>query len=106
MKREDFVQIIKLRSFWKIDRRMGNYKLPNGKHLSSYVLELVESQMKLDSLGIKNDGNLCFCEGGEWNPKLKAFNDYMLSVPFHENETCSFDEMEKRIRLLVHEIIE
>ena len=30
MKREDFKKIIKLRSFWKIDKRKGNYKLPNG----------------------------------------------------------------------------
>ena len=35
MKREDFKKIIKLRSFWKIDRRKGNYKLPNGKFLDN-----------------------------------------------------------------------
>ena len=29
IKREDFKQIIKLRSFWKIDRRRGNYELPD-----------------------------------------------------------------------------
>ena len=31
MKRTDFMKIIKLRSVWKVDRRKGNYKLPNGK---------------------------------------------------------------------------
>lgn len=54
MKREDFKKIIKLRSFWKIDKRKGNYELPNGNRLSSYVRELVESQMKLDGLLIRS----------------------------------------------------
>ena len=53
MKREDFKKVIKLRSFWKIDRRKGNYKLPNGKMLSDYITSLVESQMKLDNLAIR-----------------------------------------------------
>ena len=42
MKREDFKKIIKLRSFWKIDKRKGNYKLPGGDNLSVYVTDLVE----------------------------------------------------------------
>lgn len=59
MKRKDFMKIIKLRSYWKIDKRMGNYKLPNGERLSSYVMELVKSQMQLDKLAIRENGNLC-----------------------------------------------
>lgn len=53
MKRENFKKIIKLRSCWKIDKRKGNYELPSGKHLLDYILDLVESQMKLDGLGIR-----------------------------------------------------
>ena len=74
MKREDFKKIIKLRSVWKIDKRKGNYVLPNGEKLSSYVRELVESQMKLDNLLIRNNGDLCFGFGGEWSTETKEFN--------------------------------
>lgn len=105
MKREDFKQIIKLRSCWKIDRRKGNYTLPNGDKLSTYVTKLVESQMKLDDLGIRESGNLCFCSGGKWNNDTKDFNDYTLLPAFEENEICSYDDMENRIKHLVSEII-
>ena len=105
MKRTDFMKIIKLRSFWKIDRRKGNYKLPNGKTLSDYVTDLVESQMKLDNLGIRENGDLCVASGGGWNTETKEFEDYTLMPEFKENETCSFDDMEKRIRVIVSEII-
>lgn len=50
MKREDFKKIIKLRSFWKIDKRKGDYKLPSGDKLSKYIRKLVISQMQLDNL--------------------------------------------------------
>lgn len=105
MKREDFKKIIKLRSFWKIDRRKGNYKLPNGKMLSDYVTGLVESQMKLDNLGIRANGDLCVASGGGWNTETKDFEDYTLMPEFQGNEVCSFDDMEKRIRVIVSEII-
>lgn len=104
MKREDFKKIIKLRSFWKIDRRKGNYKLANGR-LSDYVTDLVESQMKLDNLGIRENGDLCFASGGGWNTETEEFEDYTLMPEFQKNEVCSFDDMEKRIRVIVSEII-
>lgn len=105
MKREDFKKIIKIRSFWKIDRRKGNYKLPNGERLSDYVIGLVESQMKLDHLGIQEDGNLTFVAGGNWNEKLKKFENYTLMPPYEKNENCEYDEMERRIIRIVNEII-
>ena len=105
MKREDFKKIIKLRSAWKIDRRKGNYKLPNGNNLSVYVTDLVESQMKLDNLGIRANGDLCMVSGGGWNVDTKEFDDYTLMPEFQNNEICSFDDMEKRIRVIVSEII-
>lgn len=104
MKREDFKKIIKLRSFWKIDKRMGNYKLPNGTRLSHYVRELVKSQMQLDNLGILANGDLCFSHGGEWNEETKNFDDYTLSPTFQDDEICPYDEMEKRITRLVREL--
>lgn len=105
MKREDFKKIIKLRSFWKIDRRKGNYKLPNGKRLSDYVTGLVESQMKIDNLGIRENGDLCVVSGGGWNTDTKEFDDYTLIQEFQKNEVCSFDDMEKRIKSIVREIV-
>lgn len=105
MKREDFKKIIKLRSFWKIDRRKGNYKLPNGERLSDYVTSLVESQMEIDKLGIRENGDLCFVSGGGWNTETKEFNDYILMPAFRDNETCSYDDMERRIKRIVQEIV-
>lgn len=105
MKRKDFMQIIKLRSAWKIDRRIGNYKLPGGKWLSAYVADLVESQMKIDNLLIGQDGNLHFGTGGDWNTDIKDFEDYTLMPAMRENEICTYHEMERRIKALVSEII-
>ena len=105
MKREDFKKIIKLRSCWKIDKRKGNYKLPNGNNLSVYVTDLVESQMKLDNLGIRSNGDLCFMSGGEWNTETKEFDNYTLMPAFQDNEICSYDDMEKRINRLVYELL-
>ena len=105
MTREDFKKIIKLRSFWKIDKRKGNYKLPNGKRLSDYVTDLVESQMKLDNLAIRANGDLCVVSGGGWNTETKEFEDYTLMPAFQDNEVCSFDDMEKRIQSIVREIV-
>lgn len=105
MKREDFKKIIRLRSFWKIDRRKGNYKLPNGETLKDYIRRLVESQMELDNLGIMENGDLCLMWGGEWNIDSKNYNDYILCTPFQDNEKCSSDKMERRITNLILEII-
>lgn len=105
MTRENFKKIIKLRSEWKIDKRKGNYELPNGDHLKDYIRRLVESQMKIDDLGIMENGDLCFMHGGEWNEDVKDFNDYTLYLPFQDNEKCTFSRMERRITDLIHEII-
>lgn len=105
MKREEFKKIIKLRSCWKIDKRKGNYELPSGNKLSSYVKELVESQMKLDNLLIRSNGDLCFGSGGEWNTETNEFDNYTLMPAFQEDEICSYDEMERRINCLIRELI-
>ena len=105
MRREDLKKIIKLRSCWKIDKRKGNYELPSGNKLSSYVRELVESQMKLDNLLIRSNEDLCFGSGGEWNTETNEFDDYTLMPPFKDNETCTYDKMENRITALVNELL-
>lgn len=105
MKRTDFMQIIKLRSVWKIDKRKGNYTLPNGEHLTAYIARLVDSQMKIDNLGIRKNGDLCACSGGNWNIESKSFDDFQLMPDFERNEACTYDEMENRINKLVREIV-
>ena len=109
MTRTDFIKIIKLRSFWKIDKRRGNYTLPNGEHLSSYIDELVRGQLQLDSVAPNATGDLVSCPGID--PTKAAEKDecglpvYHLFVAFGEDETCSFDEMERRIKSLVNAVI-
>ena len=105
MTRKNFIQIIKLRSFWKIDKRKGNYALPSGEKLSDYITGIVESQIKIDNLGIMANGDLCTCSGGTWDAKSKNFCDYKLMPAFANSEICSYDEMERRIKKLVLDII-
>ena len=98
MKRNDFIKVIKLRSCWKIDRRIGDYKLPNNERISIYVEKLVREQIKLDKLAISHDGDLKYC--GERNGTI-----YEISAPFEEIEQCGFAEQESRIEKLVREIV-
>lgn len=105
MKRNDFIKIVKLRSEFKIDRRKGDYQLPSGEWLSSYIERLVESQMKLDNLVIRKNGDLCFGIGGEWNKETKDFDDYLLLPAFEDNEICTEGDMESRFKTLINEII-
>ena len=100
MKREDFKQIIKLRSCWKVDKRKGNYELPNNERLSDYIERLVRSQMKVDHLAITSLGQLSNCD-----TPICMEEDYIIFIPYGFNETCSYDEMERRIKRLVNEII-
>ena len=99
MKREDFKQIIKLRSYWKIDKRRGNYMLPNGKWLASYVRELVVSQLEVDNLGIRKNGELCYMKYDT------ETHEYILMPAFLNNEYCTILEMDRRITKLAFEIV-
>lgn len=103
MKRNDFKKIIKLRSQWEFTG--GNYTLPSGEPISAYVQKLVESQLEIDHLAVLKNGDLAFSTGGEWNDQAKEFEDYKLMPDYKENETCDFYEMEKRINVLVYEIV-
>jgi hypothetical protein len=97
MKREDFKKIIKARSFWKIDKRTGDYMLPNGTHLSSYVKRLICEQMSLDRVAIAENGEFYFAEKGE--------NNYSVYAPVGKNETCPITIMLERIDDLVRDIV-
>ena len=95
MKREDFIRIIKIRSAWKIDRRKGNYKLPSGNSLRSYVYALALQQLNLDHLGIGSDGNLYSIDS----------NQSRLMIPFAESEPTTPEEQDARFSRLVRDII-
>ena len=95
MDRKNFKAIIKNRSYWAIDRRKGNYKLPYGGRLYNYVLDLVESQIDLDNLGISKNGNLYL-----WD-KLNGF----LLIPYGENEPTTEEQQERRRVSITFEII-
>ena len=103
MKREDFKNIIRLRSRWKITGE--NYTLPSGDSISIYIQKLVDSQLKIDRLAVLKNGDLAFSTGGNWNDQAKKFEDYKLMLDCKENETCDFYEMEKRIKTLTCEIV-
>lgn len=93
MTRKELATIIKARSIWKIDRRRGDYKLPNGERLSEYVYDLVESQLALDNLGILANGNMAF------------LNNKILMPAFKPNEETTEIEQEERIKNFVDELI-
>lgn len=57
MAKPRFIKIIKLRSFWRIDKRKGDYTLPSGKKLSEYIKRLVISQMAVDDLYMLESGD-------------------------------------------------
>ena len=97
MKRKDFIKIIKLRSAWKVDRRKGNYILPSGERLSDYIESLVDSQLQLDNLAVGKDGNLYF--------STNENGIYKIVPPFKNNEKCDSEEMGKRIKDLINEIL-
>ena len=104
MTRANFIKIIKLRSCWRIDKRKGNYTLPNGEHLSTYIDELVRGQMELDGItGITSDGNLAMCAITGLDESSLPI--YTVMPAFQENEIVSYDEMTRRIKRLVNEII-
>ena len=102
MTRKNFIKIIKIRSFWRINKRMGNYSLPNGEKLASYINRLITEQMELDGLGIGEDGEMFHC----WKKPADIFWTYEpMTNDGNNNISVSYDEMEKRINRMVAEIV-
>ena len=95
MKREDFIKIIKIRSAWKIDHRKGNYTLPSGETLRSYVYDLALQQLNLDHLGINKDGDLY---------SIDPDQTYLM-IPFSDNEPTTPEEQDARFSRLVRDIV-
>ena len=100
MKRADMQKIIKLRSVWKVDKRRGNYRLPSGDLLSNYLFNLLDTQLKIDNLGIAKDGSIQFL----WEIK-GDLNKQIIMVPFGENEETNWGEQYNRMDKLIREMI-
>lgn len=73
--------------------------MTDGAWLSEYVRQLVESQLKLDSLAIAADGSVHFCMPADQPESI------IIQRSFGENEECSEYRQGKRISALVDEII-
>lgn len=93
IKRNDFQKIIKIMSFWKIDKRRGNYRLPSGARLSAYLEELTKKFLKNNGLAIAENGNIYEIVGGR------------IFKPFSDDESISAEEQEKRIKRIIFETI-
>ena len=109
MTRKDFIKIIRLRSSWKIDKKRGNYTLPDGSRLSSYINQLIMGQLMIDSIAPSENGDLNPCHNIDPSKALEkdicGLPIYHIVVPFGNDETCDFDEMERRIKKLVNSVI-
>lgn len=102
MNKENLKAIIKNRSYWEVNKRTGNYYLPNGENLSSYLIHLVETQLELDNLGIMKDETICFMD----KKTFEEWDKYMLRPPFRkEDEITTYDEQQERIRRIVNEML-
>lgn len=58
MKRTDFAKIIKIVSIWKIDGRLGDYRLPTGQTINSYIDELISDTLSRYNAVITSDGDI------------------------------------------------
>lgn len=93
MTRENFKNVVKAFSFWKINKRKGDYKLPNGEFLSSYLQELVANLLSRNDIAFLKNGNLGDVLNGS------------IFVPFGIDEEIVLEEQERRIRCFVREMI-
>lgn len=93
MKQDEFKQIVKIFSFWKIDKRRGNYKLSKGIYLSDYLEQLVMELLERNNLAIRADGTVGDIISGEI---FRAFGD---------NESIIRGQQEKRVHALIMEML-
>lgn len=93
MKRDDFKQVVKIFSFWKIDKRKGNYRLPSGAKLSEYLEGLALDLLTRNNLAIRADGSV-----GE-------MVDGRIFKPFGNDETTTPEQQEKAVHALIMEML-
>lgn len=98
IKRNDFTKIVKMLSFWKIDRRKGNYELVGGKKLKDYLFDLVQGFCLDNSLAFGDDGHLHYAEREK--ASVKMFYFWMPKV----EETTSYEQV-IRIERFISEML-
>ena len=93
MKRADFKKIIKIMSDWRIDKRKGNYHLPNGEKLSDYVCTIAERFLHNNGMAIAGNGNIYPIIGD------------IIFIPFADDEQYEYLTQTERIEKIVKEMI-
>ena len=93
MKRTDFKQVVKIFSFWRIDKRKGNYKLPSGAKLSDYLENLAAELLERNNLAIRADGSVRELINGK------------IFKPFGNDETTTPEQQEKAVHGLIMEML-
>ena len=95
MKRKELKTVIKAISEWKIDKRKGDYRLPNGRFLSDYLEEIGEDFLKAFNKAISIDGDIY-----DYIPETSA-----IFRPFLDNERTCQDEQRKRLQAVIFEML-
>ena len=95
MKRENFKKVVKAFSAWKIDKRKGNYILPNGERLQTYLKELTEKLLQ--------NNDLAFAKNGNVYEVFNVDNRKFMFVPFGTDE--KIEEQEERIKNFVIDLL-
>lgn len=93
MNKKEFEKVVKCFSFWKIDKRRGNYKLPNGERLKDYLLNLVDTILINNYLALDADLNAC------------EVLDNKIFKPFGIDEAIDSSEQEQRVIKVVNNLI-
>lgn len=93
MKRKEFKQVVKAFSSWRIDRRSGDYRLPNGERLSAYLIRQAAKICRLFNIAIGSDGN------------IYDIIDNKIFKPFDIDEALDYTEQYERICHLIKEMV-
>lgn len=97
MRRDEFKQVVKAFSFWKIDKRKGNYRLPSGARLSNYLEDLTNDLCENNKIAFAKNGNLY--------KKIIFDGKDIISIPFAEDENFNNAEQEARAKSFVWELL-
>ena len=101
MKRKDFKTLIKIMSPWKVKKRCGNYRLPDGSPLCNYLYDVATTQLKLNGLAIDSKGNV---NKVFTSLKITSLTDKCIEFMFI-NEKTSVIEQQHRVSKIINEMI-
>lgn len=106
MKRTDFANIVEIMSVWKIDARKGDYRLPNGELLSSYIYVLIDEALTRYNAMITASGNIH--KGVLFDKSIGAYRIEYYSFTQSRNisEIISLCDAVDRVEKLAKEIVE